>query len=128
MSRFVSEHLAKMLLHKLGKHQVVWPFLDQWETAFLFPDLTNAGVRVFCGCDQDPDCVRINTRILHRYGKGLLMHNHPNGELATSEEDWIVARYYHLEMPELEFGIITPDLRVLLFKPNGATTCLKIIR
>lgn len=128
MASFRYEHLAKMLLHKMSKHHIIWPFLDQWETAFLFPDANDPTVRVFCGCNQSEDLVEIDTRTVLRYGQGLLMHNHPNGVLSTSEEDWLVARYFYLKKPEIEFGVITPDHQILLYKPIGATTCLKIIR
>lgn len=114
--KFVYLHTAKMFAYELRSHRRTWEFIDQWESAVLFPDVAGCKHSIKMGCNFSPEEVEIDTKRLMGFGKGLLVHNHPNNVSEISDTDWEFARLWGQRYPNIEYGLVTPDFKFILYQ------------
>jgi hypothetical protein len=69
--------------------------------------------------------VIIDTPTLALYGRGLLLHNHPNGILLPSPEDHYFVAGWKDSHPDIHYGVITPDYSILLYDHESLIKVLK---
>ena len=126
MARFHSYELALKVQRMYRQYNVLWKHIDKLESAFLFYDKDPINFRL-AGLPLKEASVTIDLDTLDQFGCGLMLHNHPNGDLRVSKNDWLFAQANLWRFPELEYGVIVPNFSIRLYKVSTIATFEKLL-
>ena len=111
----MNAHLPRLIQQALIKHHISWPLIDTLESAYLFYNPMRADYKMNLTEVSLANMVIIKMELLLNVRMGLLLHNHPDGRLAPSDEDLEFALYWRPKLPDVYYGVIAPNFDIILY-------------